>query len=252
MVPPEMCEGRRGPWPIARRSWRGVPRGGWVQPAGPSTAGLVSVAAERHLILFSLPLGPDVICRWWTSAVTMAISWLQGDDAAVRAHFTEVERVPKALEVTEYVSLLGHFLVSLRGSPRCWARRARLSGIREGAGLGCRRGEGSGGLGGPHKRRRESEEKPSLAGTSVVWPAPQPSALLPGPPPTASVRSQTCDRPGEQAGSWHLQQPAVEPGSGAMARSQRQAYEGPRTLHACPLSHRHPHQSVTQRPLAQA
>ncbi|XP_015427424.1 PREDICTED: sterol regulatory element-binding protein 2 isoform X5 [Myotis davidii] len=46
-------------------------------------------------------LGPDVVCRWWTSAITMAISWLQGDDTAVRAHFTEVERVPKALEVTE-------------------------------------------------------------------------------------------------------------------------------------------------------
>lgn len=36
----------------------------------------------------------------------MAISWLQGDDAAVRSHFTEVERVPKALEVTECVSSL--------------------------------------------------------------------------------------------------------------------------------------------------
>ncbi|XP_012590565.1 PREDICTED: sterol regulatory element-binding protein 2 [Condylura cristata] len=46
-------------------------------------------------------LGPDVVCRWWSSAVTMAIGWLQGDDAAVRAHFTEVERVPAALEVTE-------------------------------------------------------------------------------------------------------------------------------------------------------
>lgn len=34
----------------------------------------------------------------------MAISWLQGDDAAVRSHFAEVERVPKALEVTECVS----------------------------------------------------------------------------------------------------------------------------------------------------
>lgn len=31
----------------------------------------------------------------------MAISWLQGDDAAVRSHFTKVERIPKALEVTE-------------------------------------------------------------------------------------------------------------------------------------------------------
>ncbi|PNJ37432.1 SREBF2 isoform 6, partial [Pongo abelii] len=35
------------------------------------------------------------------SAITVAISWLQGDDAAVRSHFTKVESVPKALEVTE-------------------------------------------------------------------------------------------------------------------------------------------------------
>ncbi|XP_055993520.1 sterol regulatory element-binding protein 2 isoform X1 [Sorex fumeus] len=46
-------------------------------------------------------LGPDLVCRWWVSAITMAIRWLQGDDAAVRTHFTEVERVPKALEVAE-------------------------------------------------------------------------------------------------------------------------------------------------------
>lgn len=59
------------------------------------------------------PLGPDIVCRWWASAITMAISWLQGDDLAVRTHFTEVEHVPKALEVTECVSLLDHFLVSL-------------------------------------------------------------------------------------------------------------------------------------------
>lgn len=48
----------------------------------------------------------------------MAISWLQGDDAAVRAHFTEVERVPKALEVTECVAPLDHLLASLQGSPQ--------------------------------------------------------------------------------------------------------------------------------------
>lgn len=54
---------------------------------------------EGHLV--PSPTGPDVVCRWWTSAITMVISWLQGDDAAVRAHFTEVERVPKALEVAE-------------------------------------------------------------------------------------------------------------------------------------------------------
>ncbi|KAM8980976.1 sterol regulatory element-binding protein 2 isoform X1 [Sarcophilus harrisii] len=46
-------------------------------------------------------LGPDVTCRWWASAVGMAIGWLQGDDAAVRSQFTEVERIPKALEMAE-------------------------------------------------------------------------------------------------------------------------------------------------------
>uniref|UniRef100_A0A8D0GNT8 Sterol regulatory element-binding protein 2 n=1 Tax=Sphenodon punctatus TaxID=8508 RepID=A0A8D0GNT8_SPHPU len=46
-------------------------------------------------------LGPDVVCRWWSSAIVTAISWLRGDDAAVRSQFTEVERIPKSLEITE-------------------------------------------------------------------------------------------------------------------------------------------------------
>ncbi|ELW64427.1 Sterol regulatory element-binding protein 2 [Tupaia chinensis] len=66
-------------------------------------------------------LGPDVICRWWTSAITMAISWLQGDDLAVRSHFTEVERVPKALEVTESPLVKAIFHT-------CRAMHASLSG----------------------------------------------------------------------------------------------------------------------------
>lgn len=45
----------------------------------------------------------------------MAISWLQGDDAAVRSHFTEVERVPKALEVTECVSFLVVYVLLSKG-----------------------------------------------------------------------------------------------------------------------------------------
>lgn len=49
----------------------------------------------------------------------MAISWLQGDDAAVRTHFTEVERVPQALEATECVALLDLLPASLQGSPWC-------------------------------------------------------------------------------------------------------------------------------------
>lgn len=50
--------------------------------------------------------GPDVVCRWWSAAVAMAIGWLRGDDAAVRSHFAEVERMPKSLEMSECVGLL--------------------------------------------------------------------------------------------------------------------------------------------------
>lgn len=59
----------------------------------------------------------------------MAISWLQGDDAAVRSHFTEVERVPKALEVTECVSsLIASALLSkgISGSRREQVQTAML------------------------------------------------------------------------------------------------------------------------------
>ncbi|XP_054325921.1 sterol regulatory element-binding protein 2 [Pongo pygmaeus] len=64
------------------------------------SVGIVSPPLSSSSVLKSA-LGPDIICRWWTSAITVAISWLQGDDAAVRSHFTKVESVPKALEVTE-------------------------------------------------------------------------------------------------------------------------------------------------------
>lgn len=64
------------------------------------SVGIVSPPLSSSSVLKSA-LGPDIICRWWTSAITVAISWLQGDDAAVRSHFTKVERIPKALEVTE-------------------------------------------------------------------------------------------------------------------------------------------------------
>lgn len=36
----------------------------------------------------------------------MAIGWLRGDDAAVRSHFAEVERMPKSLEMSECVGLV--------------------------------------------------------------------------------------------------------------------------------------------------
>lgn len=63
-------------------------------------------------------LGPDLVCRWWATAVTMAISWLQGDDAAVRSHFTQLERIPKALEVTEspLVKAVSHACRALHAS----------------------------------------------------------------------------------------------------------------------------------------
>uniref|UniRef100_A0A8C6VPM9 Sterol regulatory element binding transcription factor 2 n=1 Tax=Naja naja TaxID=35670 RepID=A0A8C6VPM9_NAJNA len=46
-------------------------------------------------------LGPDVVCRWWSSAITMIISWLKGDDTAVKSQFNNVERIPKCLEMME-------------------------------------------------------------------------------------------------------------------------------------------------------
>lgn len=55
--------------------------------------------------------GPDVVCRWWSAAVAMAIAWLRGDDAAVRSHFAEVERISKSLEMPECVGLI-HFSTS--------------------------------------------------------------------------------------------------------------------------------------------
>lgn len=100
---------------------RGRPTGPSLSSGGRERArtGGLSFLQCWSSIWFSSPLGPDVICRWWTSAIAMAISWLQGDDAAVRTHFTEVERVPQALEVTECVALLDLLPASLQGSPRC-------------------------------------------------------------------------------------------------------------------------------------
>nr|XP_012597227.1 sterol regulatory element-binding protein 2 [Microcebus murinus] len=88
------------------------------------SVGIVTPPLSSSSVLKSA-LGPDVICRWWTSAITVAISWLQGDDAAVRSHFTKVERVPKALEVTEspLVKAVLH---------TCRAMHASLSGKPDG------------------------------------------------------------------------------------------------------------------------
>ncbi|KFP60501.1 Sterol regulatory element-binding protein 2, partial [Cariama cristata] len=70
-------------------------------------------------------LGPDVVCRWWSAAVAMAIAWLRGDDAAVRSHFAEVERVPKSLEMSENALVKATFYV-------CRAMQASLSGKADG------------------------------------------------------------------------------------------------------------------------
>ncbi|XP_062931086.1 sterol regulatory element-binding protein 2 isoform X2 [Cynocephalus volans] len=88
------------------------------------SVGIVTPPFSSSSVLKSA-LGPDVICRWWTSAITMAISWLQGDDVAVRSHFTEVERVPKALEVTESPLVKSVFHA-------CRAMHASLSGKADG------------------------------------------------------------------------------------------------------------------------
>uniref|UniRef100_H0XBU9 Sterol regulatory element-binding protein 2 n=1 Tax=Otolemur garnettii TaxID=30611 RepID=H0XBU9_OTOGA len=88
------------------------------------SVGIVTPPLSSSSVLKSA-LGPDVICRWWTSAITIAISWLQGDDAAVRSNFTKVERVPNALEVTEspLVKAVLH---------ACKAMHASLSGKADG------------------------------------------------------------------------------------------------------------------------
>uniref|UniRef100_H9H709 Sterol regulatory element-binding protein 2 n=1 Tax=Monodelphis domestica TaxID=13616 RepID=H9H709_MONDO len=69
-------------------------------------------------------LGPDVICRWWTCAVWMAVGWLQGDDAIVRSRFTEVERLPKSLEMAENPLVKAVFHI-------CRAMHASFSGKAE-------------------------------------------------------------------------------------------------------------------------
>ncbi|XP_038612121.1 sterol regulatory element-binding protein 2 [Tachyglossus aculeatus] len=88
------------------------------------SVGMETPAFTHSSVPKSAP-GPDVTCRWWTAAVTMAIGWLRGDDAAVRSRFAEVERVPKALETTENPLVKTVFHV-------CRAMHASLSGKAEG------------------------------------------------------------------------------------------------------------------------
>uniref|UniRef100_A0A8D0C8Q2 Sterol regulatory element-binding protein 2 n=1 Tax=Salvator merianae TaxID=96440 RepID=A0A8D0C8Q2_SALMN len=70
-------------------------------------------------------LGPDVVCRWWSSAITLIISWLRGDDVAVRSQFTSVERIPKCLEMMDNALVRAVFHV-------CKAMNASLSSKADG------------------------------------------------------------------------------------------------------------------------
>ncbi|KAM7178789.1 sterol regulatory element-binding protein 2 isoform 3-T3 [Macrochelys suwanniensis] len=70
-------------------------------------------------------LGPDLVCRWWSAAIGMAVSWLRGDDAGVRSRFTEVERMPKSLEMSENALVKAIFHV-------CKAMQSSLSGKADG------------------------------------------------------------------------------------------------------------------------
>lgn len=58
------------------------------------SVGAVSAPFSSSSVLKSA-LGRDLVCRWWVSAITKAISWMQGDDTAVRTHFTDVEQSPR-------------------------------------------------------------------------------------------------------------------------------------------------------------
>ncbi|XP_063282430.1 sterol regulatory element-binding protein 2 [Pelobates fuscus] len=66
---------------------------------------LLCVFADSISSITSLPLGrtspvlssADPICRWWYHVASMVIGWLQGDDAAVKSNFVDVERIPKLL-----------------------------------------------------------------------------------------------------------------------------------------------------------
>uniref|UniRef100_A0A8C3KSH7 Sterol regulatory element-binding protein 2 n=1 Tax=Chrysolophus pictus TaxID=9089 RepID=A0A8C3KSH7_CHRPC len=77
------------------------------------------------LTLDSILVGPDVVCRWWSAAVAMAIGWLRGDDTAVRSRFSEVERLPKSLEMSENALVKATFHL-------CKAMQASLSSKADG------------------------------------------------------------------------------------------------------------------------
>ncbi|XP_078093706.1 sterol regulatory element-binding protein 2 [Mustelus asterias] len=45
--------------------------------------------------------GSDPVSKWWTSVVTFAVHWLQGDDSKAKELSPQVERIPKSLQMSE-------------------------------------------------------------------------------------------------------------------------------------------------------
>ncbi|XP_053325024.1 sterol regulatory element-binding protein 2 isoform X1 [Spea bombifrons] len=62
-----------------------------------SVGSITSLPLGASSTMFS-SAGTDPICRWWFSVSSMAIGWLQGDDAAVKSNYADVERIPKLLD----------------------------------------------------------------------------------------------------------------------------------------------------------
>ncbi|XP_043944870.1 sterol regulatory element-binding protein 1 [Protopterus annectens] len=46
-------------------------------------------------------IGTDPLAKWWASLITVAINWLQGDDAAAERLYPSVEQMPKSLHTAE-------------------------------------------------------------------------------------------------------------------------------------------------------
>ncbi|XP_042200848.1 sterol regulatory element-binding protein 2 [Callorhinchus milii] len=44
---------------------------------------------------------PDPVSKWWSSLVSFAVHWLQGEDSTAKGLFAEVERIPKSLQMSE-------------------------------------------------------------------------------------------------------------------------------------------------------
>ncbi|XP_068108893.1 sterol regulatory element-binding protein 2 [Hyperolius riggenbachi] len=87
----------------------------------------LNVFADPAASSSSLPLGGsncapasssgDPISRWWFSVASVASGWLQGDDALVKSHYVDVERIPKLLDAeTPLVKAVVHLCRALHTS----------------------------------------------------------------------------------------------------------------------------------------